>query len=124
MKKALLLLEGFDDNGFIEKFTIGYKEDYKTVSAPNQYIRVYECSEEIEDRIMSIGVDEAQNVIAKVDDQYYKLLDGIQNNLFVVLSELLPGITKKLQLRKNLPDTGLDDAVRSKLEPSSDEPDH
>lgn len=124
MKKALLLLEGFDDNGFIEKFTIGYKEDYKTVSAPKQYIRVYECSEEIEDKIMSIGVDEDKNVIAKVDEQYYKILDGIQNNLFVVLSELLPGITKNLQLRKNLPDTGLDNTVSRDFKPRSDEPDH
>lgn len=124
MKKALLLLEGFDDNGFIEKFTIGYKEDYKTVSAPKQYIRVYECSEEIKDKIMSIGVDEDQNVIAKVDEQYYKILDGIQNNLFVVLSELLPGITKNLQLRNNLHDTGLDSTVSRELKPRSDEPDH
>lgn len=124
MKKALLLLEGFDENGFIEKYTIGYKEDYKTVSAPNQYIRVYECSEEIEDKIMSIGIDEDLNVIARLDGKFYRILDGIQNNLFVVLSEMLPGITKKLQIRKNLSNAGLDDTVLGKPEPSSDEPDH
>jgi hypothetical protein len=124
LKKALLLLEGFDDNGFIEKYTIGYKEDYKTVSAPNQYIRVYECSEEIEDKTMSIGIDEDLNVIARLDGKFYRILDGIQNNLFVVLSEMLPGITKKLQSRKNLSDARLDDAVLGEFEPSPDDSNH
>ena len=120
MKKALLLLEGFDEKGFIEKYTIGYEQDYKTVNAPNQYIRVYECSEEIEDRIMSIGIDKDLNVIAKVDGKFYRTLDGIQNNLFIVLSEMLPGITKNLQARKNLPDSGFDDTILGESESSAD----
>jgi hypothetical protein len=124
LKKALLLLEGFDDNGFIEKYTIGYEKEYKTVNAPNQYIRVYECSEEIEDRIMSIGIDQDLNVIAKVDGKFYRILDGIQNNLFIVLSEMLPDITKTLQARKDLSDSGSDNTVLREFKTSADQPDH
>ena len=100
MKKALVHLTDFEPSDFTYKYDLGIILPRSVLSHPEQKVYIYEIDDESSHK-MAIGIDknDSENIIAKDNGQYYKVLEGVQGNMFLLLADLAPRLQKRSQKR-------------------------
>lgn len=100
MKKALVHLTDFEPSDFTYKYDLGISLPRSVLSHPKQKVYIYEIDDESSHK-MAIGIDnnDSENIIAKENGQYYKVLEGVQGNMFLLLADLAPRLQKRSKKR-------------------------
>ena len=98
MKKALVQITDFDPSTFTYKYDLGILIPRTVLNHPEQKIYIYDIDENAPNK-MSVGIDEEDNIIAMHDNVYYKVLEGVQSNMFLLLAETMPNFQRRSQKR-------------------------